>query len=88
LLAAFEKSIIASDIIKPLYSNMDRGEVPLAFPVVVKRKLRNQLKAFLAEYNIFCPIHWDLNQKYLNELSKDDYCLSQSILSIPIDQRV
>ena len=67
---------------------MDRGEVPLAFPVVVKRKLRNQLKAFLAEYNIFCPIHWDLNQKYLNELSKDDYCLSQSILSIPIDQRV
>ena len=67
---------------------MDRGEVPLAFPVVVKRKLRNQLKAFLAEYNIFCSIHWDLNQKYLNELSKDDYCLSQSILSIPIDQRV
>ena len=84
----FKNGRFNSNLFHPLFPVIGDGEIPLAFPVIVKKGLRGSLRDFLAKSDIFCPIHWKLDQKCEVPLLKDDCVLSQSILSIPIDQRV
>jgi hypothetical protein len=73
----------------PLFANLAEGEVPLGFPVQVSDGQRDDLRQFLADQNIYCPIHWTLDhlgekdQKFSEEIT-----LSQNILTMPIDQRL
>lgn len=72
--------------IAPFLSELDVGEIPLGFPVVVERGQRDSLRQFLARRNIFCPVHWNLD--HLKSVSfADEIKLSTSMLTIPIDQR-
>ncbi|WP_068986494.1 hypothetical protein [Lysinibacillus xylanilyticus] len=70
--------------IKSLYDSIGNNTVPLGFPIVVKKELRDELLLFLREQNIFCPVHWRINSSYFEE----DYELSNKIITLPIDQRM
>lgn len=77
-----------SSEIKPLFHELEEGEVPLGLPVKVSPGKRDNLRKFLAEYNIYCPVHWPINGKQYFSHFKSDFELSESIITLPIDQRL
>lgn len=71
--------------VNALFDNLDQGEVPLGFPVIIRKGLRDILKKRLAEERIYCPIHWRMD--HCAEGFAEHY-LSSNILTLPIDQRM
>ncbi len=78
---------LAWEHLRPLYGLLPEGVVPLGFPVRVEKGRRDGLRKFLGERNIFCPIHWRLPHLPAGEW-KDEHDLAESILTLPIDQRM
>ena len=72
--------------IKRIFNELNDGEVPLGFPIMVNNK-RNEFRKYLSDNRIYCPVHWDLKNEATNKF-KEDRQLSKRILTIPIDQRV
>lgn len=70
----------------PLLPQLDVGEVPLGFPIVVGGGRRDALRAHLAARGIFCPIHWDVTH-IGSAVFADERALAASMLTLPIDQR-
>lgn len=66
-----------------LHFEIENGEVPLAFPILLPTDLRDPLRRFLTERRIFCPVHWHL----LSQASIAAQSLSSQLLSLPLDQR-
>jgi hypothetical protein len=63
--------------------HFDNGKVPLFLPVLFPAGIRDLVRSKLAENNIFCPIHWPINDERFqrgNQMSKEE-------LSLVIDQR-
>lgn len=85
-----QASCLYDIVINPLHTSLETGEVPLGYPVIVKRDLRNDLRHFLMQNGIFCPIHWVIDDRYY--AGYDDIgierIISESILTLPIDQRI
>jgi hypothetical protein len=71
------------DAVRPLFSELVGGEVPLGFPVTVSAGMRDKLRAFLMQRHVFCPIHWRL----ANTAFPTDRGMSENMLTIPLDQR-
>lgn len=88
LFGLLKNSSSASLILSPLYQELNEGEIPLGFPVIVLGGKRDSLQRYLAEQKIYCPVHWDL--QHLRGVSgwQSEKNLSQSILTFPIDQRL
>jgi dTDP-4-amino-4,6-dideoxygalactose transaminase len=82
LLSRIEKS----PLLTPVFGNLPEGIVPLYFPVYVPGD-RDKLRAFLAEAEIYAPVHWEIPNKCLNQLTDSTSCIYSNILSIPCDQR-
>ncbi|KOS66674.1 hypothetical protein AEA09_18240 [Lysinibacillus contaminans] len=78
-----EEKLFFNYKIVPLFNQLAEDEVPLGFAVQIEQE-RDNLRFFLIEKNIFCPIHWKLSFT----LDKEDEQLSNSVLTIPIDQRL
>lgn len=79
-----ERDSLIKMFLRPLFTAISDNEVPLGFPVLTNAGIRNNLREFLSNHNIFCPIHWIISEgKYT-----DDVNLSSTILTIPIDQRM
>ncbi|MED1801454.1 DegT/DnrJ/EryC1/StrS family aminotransferase [Brevibacillus porteri] len=77
------------NMLHPLYDELESEEVPLGYPIVVKNQKRDQLKHYLASYDIFCPVHWPIPMNRSRSIENyTDYQLSTSILTLPIDQRL
>lgn len=78
------KEMLSQDV-DMLFSEITPDEVPLGF--VVRLKKRDWIRMKMAEERIFCPIHWRLP----NDVNKAKYPyshdLSDTALTIPIDQR-
>lgn len=75
--------------INPLFNVIHDGEVPLGFPIIINNGDRDKLQQHLASKNIFCPIHWPLMTRFYNNTNiKPELRLSESILTLPIDQRI
>lgn len=73
----------------PFSREISAGEVPLGFAVQIRDGQRDRLRRYLAERNIFCPIHWELDHLVGREDEfPKEWALSQSILTLPIDQRM
>ncbi|MHB8110074.1 MAG: aspartate aminotransferase family protein [Syntrophorhabdaceae bacterium] len=68
-----------------LFKNLPDNVVPLGFPIVVKN--RDFLRRKLREKNIFCPVHWKLNDSIDREKYRESWLLSENILTIPIQER-
>lgn len=78
-----EKHSFFDNKVIPLFDSLEQGEVPLGFAVQIGQA-RDGLRDFLIEKNVFCPIHWNLSFN----LNKEDEQLSNTVLTIPIDQRL
>ena len=63
--------------------NFKDSDVPLFVPILVKDRLRDQLRAHLTKNNIYCPIHWPLSP--LHKVT--DTYIYDNILSLVCDQR-
>lgn len=88
LLGLLVSEQLAYNCIYPLFDSLEDGEVPLGFPIKVDPAYRDNLRKFLTMQKIYCPIHWPIPKRYKELEFKDDINLSESILTIPIDQRL
>ena len=59
--------------------------IPLVFPVLINNRdfVRNELR----QYNIYCPVHWDITEEKWAEQFPKSLNTSKRILSLPIDWR-
>ena len=73
--------------LEPLFKTLNRGDVPLGFPILVNFN-REKFLNYLKLNKIYCPIHWVLNKRPLKNYLLTDFNISKRILTIPIDQRV
>lgn len=55
---------------------IDDIDTPLFVPILVEGHIRNELKKYLIEHQIYCPVHWpvtelhrNINKEFENELS-------------------
>lgn len=72
--------------LEPVFNELPDDICPMFFPVYIKG-LRNEVQRALAEKGLYCPVHWPVPDK-LNRYQKSNaWLISQSILSIPCDQR-
>lgn len=61
------KGLKSLNIIKTLIPNPNLNySCPLFVPIIVSQKQRNDLRTYLIENNIFCPIHWPRVSNYTN----------------------
>jgi hypothetical protein len=72
----------------PIYETLEEDEVPLGLPILVDQAIRNDFRSYLMTHNIFCPIHWPLEDEERDAGWTCEHELSASMLTLPIDQRV
>lgn len=58
-------------------------DVPLFVPIYIKNGTRNDLRRYLIQRDIYCPVHWPLSDKHLI----NDTVLYDTGLSLICDQR-
>lgn len=63
-----------------------KDDCPMFVPVIVPDGRRDQLRIFLIENQIYCPVHWPLS-KYHKGLNKHEKCIYDSELSLVCDHR-
>lgn len=59
-------------------------DIPLCVPILVKNRLRDQLRNYLVKNDIYCPIHWPINPLYMKKYPLKVY---EEELSLVCDQR-
>jgi len=72
--------------VKTIFGTLNEEVVPLYFPVYVNLN-RQKLQNYLAENEIYCPIHWPLPDIINRELTSNAEFIYKNLLSIPCDQR-
>lgn len=90
LLHQFLKKHDLHNLLTPVYESLETNEVPLGYPILIKNGLRDELRCYLASKQIYCPIHWILDERIFNLSNNIDVekNMSSSILTLVIDQRV
>jgi hypothetical protein len=71
-----------------LITEVHEGEVPLGLPIRVSDERRDELRRFLAQHSVFCPIHWRLPHVPKTPALAADHRLADDVLTLPIDQRM
>lgn len=61
------------------------SDVPLFVPVIVAPSIRNALRKYLIDHQIYCPVHWPLSD--MHKLMTGSKQLFESELSLICDQR-
>lgn len=74
---------IYNNTIKKIFDSLNE-ECPFFFPVYCNK--RDELRRYLIQNSIYCPIHWPIDKFYFNRDIGIDKIIN-NILSIPIDQR-
>lgn len=70
----------------PIFDNLQKGEVPLFFPVLAKNsEERNRVRKYFIDNEIYCPVHWPVSG--LHELNEKTRSIYEQELSIICDQR-
>jgi hypothetical protein len=62
-----------------------KDNIPIGFPILINN--RDNIRKKLMSESIYCPIHWSIKDNYIPNIFNDAYYLSDSILTLPIDQR-
>lgn len=90
LLNEINKNIYLKKHVHYILNRLKNNEVPLGFPIIVDCKIRDELLTKMREKNIFCPVHWNINNYPNNENKKFeiDFDISKKIITLPIDQRI
>jgi hypothetical protein len=76
------------DHLQVIFNALSDNMVPLGFPVRVPNGLRNDLRRFLSEKGIYCPVHWPLAHLPLDQAFERERDLERSLLTLPVDQRM
>lgn len=76
---------IGSKDVRCFNTSITDDETPLFIPIYVNLEKRNDLKRYLIQKDIYCPVHWPLSE--LHKISEKSKELYQSELSIICDQR-
>ncbi len=76
---------LADERIKCFVSNMGANDTPLFVPAWIQAEIRNELRRYLIEHSIYCPVHWPLSD--LHTISDEAKQVYQSELSLICDQR-
>lgn len=76
---------LADERIRCFSQTMGTHDTPLFVPVWVQADIRNELRRYLIEHSIYCPVHWPLSD--LHTISDKPKQLYQSELSLVCDQR-
>lgn len=73
------------DRIRCLFGKSNDSDTPLFVPVYVQTGCRNELRRFLIEHSIYCPVHWPLSDLHtISEAATEVYNCELSLLC---DQR-
>lgn len=75
-----ELRTLPTDLVRPLFSQWKETDVPLFVPILVKPELRQPLRQYLIQNEIYCPIHWPTNLDGAKKLYEEE-------LSLVCDQR-
>lgn len=76
---------LADERIRCFVTNMGAHDTPLFVPVWIKADIRNDLRRYLIEHSIYCPVHWPLSDLHI--ISDEAKQLYHSELSLVCDQR-
>ena len=71
-----------------IYKKINKYDVPLSYPVIIKNNKRDKFLKYLNKNRVFCAIHWNLKYGKKYKLYYEEYLISKSIVSIPIDHRI
>jgi dTDP-4-amino-4,6-dideoxygalactose transaminase len=71
--------------IRVLFRDLPPAVCPLGFPILVKN--RDALRRHLIHNRIYTPVHWELPEEVQTEEFETSCRISNTILTIPIDQR-
>lgn len=71
--------------LKLLFNDVSLNDCPLFVPIIILNGLRDKVKKYLIENNIFCPVHW--SKSNLHILNKRSEFIFDQELSIVCDQR-
>ena len=77
LMEAFRENLIFPDLIET--------DCPMFVPIIVSKGKRDELRQYLIEHSIYCPIHWPLSSYH--SLNAEDEFIYSSELSLVCDQR-
>lgn len=68
-----------------MFPLLDEQDCPLCVPILVPDGKRDELRKYLADHEIYCPVHWPLSGNHnISAKSKEIY---QNELSMVCDQR-
>ena len=70
--------------VRPLCAKLQKNAIPFSLPVLVDNQSEVQLK--LAKQGVYAPVLWPIDEK-AKKVCKFSDKVSQSMLSLPIDQR-
>lgn len=73
------------DEIQLIYSERKDWDTPLFVPILLKKR-RDELRSWLIENRVYCPVHWPLSD-YHDSVSMRGKLLYQNELSLVCDQR-
>lgn len=76
---------LADERIRCFSQKIGAHDIPLFVPVWIQADIRNDLRRYLIEHCIYCPVHWPLSD--LHVISDEAKKLYQSELSLVCDQR-
>lgn len=76
---------LADERIRCFWQTMGTHDTSLFVPVWIQADIRNDLRRYLIEHSIYCPVHWPLSD--LHVISGEAKQLYQSELSLVCDQR-
>lgn len=68
------------------FMDLKKEDCPLCIPILVNPRLRDDLRNFLINNGVFCPVHWPLT-KWHNGISQESERIYRSEISLICDQR-
>ncbi len=80
------KGLKDSEILKPVFDNLDEDVTPLYFTIYINGE-RRDLQNMLADNDIYCPVIWPTPKIIADFYNDDSLSHFERILSIPCDQR-
>lgn len=76
---------LLSKFVEPLMTDLPTDVVPLGY--VIRLAYRDKVRKALAARRIFCPVHWPLPTEITKSRFPNAVKLSETSLTLPIDQR-
>jgi len=76
----------ATEYFDPVFTGLQENICPLFYPVYIN-KSRNEVRNYLKEQKIYCPIHWPIPEQIQYTDYKNATNIYNTVLSIPCDQR-